>query len=212
MISGEVHKDHIVDGRNDKDKKTERVWANECTPRTAGKKCINVKKDAGRINSVVNYHSRCTDTCKKQTKRNRGKCKTCRLAVLRRESKTTKISQLLYDPNTNTMTEKEGPIETPPKRNDDWPLEPPDERVLAFDLRRKGVDNQQQIDASPLTTSCLRCNTSMPVFFLIMEVCNFLRKRPKKSTKVRNFRKFSSTKHTFPDFFVIQTEVLRSPS
>ena len=63
MISGEVHENHIVDGRNDKDKKTERVWANECTPRIAvekdkdGKQVNKVKQDADRINSVVNYHS-----------------------------------------------------------------------------------------------------------------------------------------------------------
>lgn len=174
MISGEVHTDHIVDGRNDKDHKTERVWATEKTP--TERECIPcdeeketdeeksfvalVKKNAGRINSVVNYHSRCTSTCAKQTHRNRGKCKTCRLAVLRRESDKTKMSQLLHDRITNKVSAKDT-IDAPPKKDDRWPLEPADERILAFDLRRRGVDNQQQIEASPIATACLRCNTSM---------------------------------------------------
>jgi len=163
MISGEVKT--VVKGRNDKDHKTERVWATECTPTTAerivdGKRIDLVRPNADKVNSVVNYHSRCTSTCRKQTRRNTGKCATCRLAVLRRPSTKTKISELLHDPSTNKVTAKDG-ISDPPTRDDDWPLEPPDERILAFDLQREGVDNQQQIEASPVATACLRCNTSM---------------------------------------------------
>ncbi len=98
MISGEVDTNHIVKERNDRNQKTPRVWATEKTPIeresiACGKEketdeensfVAMVKENAGRVNSVVNYHSRCTSTCAKQTHRNRGKCKTCRLAVLRR--------------------------------------------------------------------------------------------------------------------------------
>ena len=58
------------------------------------------------------------------------------------------------------MTAKDT-IDKPEETKNDWPLEQPDERVLAFDLKRDGVDNQQQIEASPIATACLRCNTSM---------------------------------------------------
>ena len=88
------------------------------------------------------------------------------MAVLRRPSEDHRVSQLLHDPNTNMVTAQkdqagQSKIDKPPQKIATWPLEPHDDRVLAFDLQRRGLDNQQQIEASPVTTSCLRCNTSM---------------------------------------------------
>ena len=49
-------------------------------------------------------------------------------------------------------------IENPPEQDITYPLPMPDKRILAFELKRKKSD-QLQTEASPLTTSLLRCNT-----------------------------------------------------
>ena len=51
-------------------------------------------------------------------------------------------------------------IEDPPQQDENYPLDMPDTRVLAFELKRKPSD-QLQTEASPITTCLLKCNTCM---------------------------------------------------
>ena len=101
----------------------------------------------------------------------KGECLTCRMAYPRPFSEKTYIADIVPDPTiTNELvpirrfpTDINGDerISDPPQQSDNSPIDPFDERTLAYGLRRASMAEQIQCESNPLTTVLLRCNTSI---------------------------------------------------
>ena len=142
-----------------------RVWADKETPNIAdvepretdSKQAFKdlydkIERDADEINAFVNYHKKCRPgSCSKGLKYN-----TCQFGVLMRSKLKSGVTQLTTHPDTGKVVvkptsdnEKLAPV------NEDWPLEPVDERTLVWELKRKEGDDQMQIETSHTATCAL---------------------------------------------------------
>ena len=77
-----------------------------------------------------------------------------------RSKQKSGVTQLMIHPDTGRVVakptsdnEKLTPV------NEDWPLEPVDERTLVWELQRGEGDDQMQIETYPTAMSALRCNS-----------------------------------------------------
>ena len=125
----------------------------------------DVYVDAARINSMVNYHHH-TFTCWKHPS-----CPTCRVAYKRQLAKEGYFADIHADPTVKNAVvpvrrmpgSRPGReiISNPPARCRGNPFELDDERVIVHGHRRRDEFEQMQVEAVPIASSLLRCNTSM---------------------------------------------------
>ena len=98
-------------------------------------------------------------------------CEICRLTYPRPKAYETYIAHLIADPTKTdelipvrkyplTISGQET-ISEPPAFDDTLPIDPDEERVLATGLRRRTNIEQRQSESNPITTSLMRCNSSM---------------------------------------------------
>ena len=125
----------------------------------------NISQDSAKCRQILQAH-RHSATCWK-----RKDCETCRMAYKRQQAQLTYLTELYAEMDKNgkwVPTRKhEGSkpgneiISLPPPIPENSPLDPPENRSIGFGMARKTELEQYQVEANELTTSLLRCNTSM---------------------------------------------------
>ena len=124
-----------------------------------------INLDAARVNSLVNHH-RHTFTCWKNPS-----CLTCRVAYKRPLAKESYFAEIHADPTVNDaiVPVRKVPgslpgreiISPPPGKRRGNPFELDDERIIVHGHKRRDEFEQMQVEAVPIVSSLLRCNTSM---------------------------------------------------
>ena len=100
-----------------------------------------------------------------------GRWQTCRLAYPPQMAAATYYAEIMAGPSKpkdlvpirrfpRTVLGQET-ISDPPVLNEALPVDPDDERIIASGLRRTNKIDQMQAESNPLTTSLMRCNSSM---------------------------------------------------
>ena len=127
--------------------------------------------DTVRINSYVNKY-------KHSAKYWKNGCSTCRLTYKRQKAEMTYFKGLERDPSiSSTVVPKAVAIPVSPNIEKEAmfmgkyslegapmmenPVGDRDERVITYGLQRSDEIEQYQVEANPLTTACVRCNTSI---------------------------------------------------
>ena len=121
--------------------------------------------DAARVNSIVNHHHH-TFTCWKDPS-----CPNCRLAYKRPLAEEGYFAEIHADPTVKDaiVPVRKMPgsrpgseiISPPPGNCRGNPFELDDERVIVHGHKRRDEFEQMQVEAVPIASSLLRCNTSM---------------------------------------------------
>ena len=122
-------------------------------------------QDSAKCRRLLQAH-RHSATCWK-----RKDCETCRMAYKRQQAQLTYLTELYAEMDKNEKwipirKHKESKpgheiISIPPPIDENSPLDPPENRIIGFGMARKTELEQYQVEANELTTSLLRCNTSM---------------------------------------------------
>ena len=124
-----------------------------------------INLDAARVNSLVNHHHH-TFTCWKDPS-----CPTCRVAYKRPLAEESYFAEIHADPTVKDaiVPVRKVPgsrpgreiISPPPGKRRGNPFELDDERIIVHGHKRRDEFEQMQVEAVPIASSLLRCNTSM---------------------------------------------------
>ena len=125
---------------------------------------LSLDEDSAHVRYRLNTH-RHSFTCWKH------KLHTCRMCMPQPEAPETYVAQLDRDPAFNdvlmpkrkfigSVAGKEI-ISPPPPEDEERPIDADENRILGFGLGRSSRVEQMQVETNKLTSSLLRCNTSL---------------------------------------------------